>query len=672
MRIVVISSCTGDKSVADARALTRADFQKGPAHVEKRERQLEDKLTPASQLYSGQQHVRLLRGLTSVNGAFTVDLFILSAGYGLVRAERLLAPYECTFAGMSAVSLRKWADRLAIPESVRAALAPPYDLALILLGDSYIKACALDDSLKLGGLTLLLCGQGAARRLPSLPLLRIVPASTPEASLFRCPLVGLKGELAARLLSRLAASPSLVSCLRDPATDILAFIEGKEPLPSPSPATRYRPNPRVDQVIELSREWQSLPHRNQLAYFIPEWDDLVDPDFDFLADTHSGNSADWSNEVYAHQLHPAPCYDGILISKVVAEKSKRKKERINSLGVHRFLRVPRNFPVMGDCGAFGYIKEDSPPYTTSEILDYYTRLGFDYGVSIDHLITRATESVKKHRYQLTIQNAEDFLVEHRRRGLSWQPIGAVQGWDAKSYADAARKYVEMGYTYIALGGLVRTTTPEILRIVQEVHEVVPPSVRLHLFGLARLRGLRAFSRLGIRSIDSASYLRQAWMRGSQGYLLPEDAYAALRIPESGKSFRAKRMAGHAGIDEGELKKREGEALRCVRALARNDCSIDTCLNALLAYDRFVTSERVDMTALYRKTLEARPWERCRCAICSSCGIEAIIFRGSNRNRRRGFHNTFVFYQLLQRILAGEEVGITSLEIPEREPSDAND
>jgi hypothetical protein len=31
---------------------------------------------------------------------------------------------------------------------------------------------------------------------------------------------------------------------------------------------------------------------------------------------------------------------------------------------------------MGDCGAFGYITEDVPPYTTDEILDYYSRLDF--------------------------------------------------------------------------------------------------------------------------------------------------------------------------------------------------------------------------------------------------------------------------------------------------------
>ena len=51
--------------------------------------------------------------------------------------------------------------------------------------------------------------------------------------------------------------------------------------------------------------------------------------------------------------------------------------------------------------------------------DYYTKLDFDFGVSIDHLIVKSTAAHQKQRYQLTIQNAEDFLREHTARGLGW-------------------------------------------------------------------------------------------------------------------------------------------------------------------------------------------------------------------------------------------------------------
>jgi hypothetical protein len=415
-------------------------------------------------------------------------------------------------------------------------------------------------------------------------------------------------------------------------------------------------NSDVDFVIALPPSWRDKPHRAKLSYFIPEWDDLVDPNFDFRDDIHSGGSGDWANEVYAHQMYPEPNYDGILISKVIAEKSKKKKERINRLGVHRFLRVPREFPIMGDCGAFGYITQEVPPYSTDEILDYYTRLDFDFGVSIDHLIVTATESEKRARYDLTIENAAEFLKQHRKAKLPWTPIGAVQGWDAKSYATAAQKCMAMGYEYIGLGGLVRSSTLDILQILSQVHEVVPPHVKVHLFGLARIASMRSFADLGVRSVDSASLLRRAWMGTGQNYLsLDGKFYTAIRIPGAGKSFRAKRM-----VSEGRASSSAVELLeaKCMEAMVRFDAGeirVEDVLDVLEDYDHLITPDRSPTRALLRETLEARPWRTCPCEICQRDGIQVVIFRGNNRNRRRGFHNTYVFYRLLQRALAGQPI-----------------
>lgn len=46
---------------------------------------------------------------------------------------------------------------------------------------------------------------------------------------------------------------------------------------------------------------------------------------------------------------------------------------------------------------------------------------------------------------------------------------------------------------------------------------------------------------------------------------------------------------------------------------------------------------------YQETLKNRPWEKCNCTICEEHGVEICIFRGNDRNRRRGFHNTRRFY-----------------------------
>ena len=419
---------------------------------------------------------------------------------------------------------------------------------------------------------------------------------------------------------------------------------------------------KVDKVISLSDSWKQKPHRKKLSYFIPEWDDLVDPDYDFLNDVHSGGKSQWANEVYAHQMFPEPNYDGILVSRAVAEKSKWKKELINKYGVHRLIRVPKGFPVMGDCGAFDYIMEEVPPYSTDDVLNYYTDLGFDFGVSVDHLIVKATLDQWQFRYDLTINNAEEFLQEHRARGLKWTPVGAVQGWDPSSYAKAAKKYVKMGYNYLALGGLVRSTTKDILYIVDEVRQLIPKEVRLHLFGIARPDAIPLMIKAGVDSIDSASHLRRAWLGAGQNYFTENgDSYAAIRIPQVGKSFRSKRIVSEGRASKKELELMESECLRLVREFDKGKANIDKTLDALCTYDQIIAENRNDIRPLLEKLLNDQPWKKCPCDICKKDGVEVIIFRGNNRNRRRGFHNTYVFYRMLQ-----EAVQKGSLNFPKEQ------
>jgi len=77
--------------------------------------------------------------------------------------------------------------------------------------------------------------------------------------------------------------------------------------------------------------------------------------------------------------------------------------------------------------------------------------------------------------------------------------------------------------------------------------------------------------------------------------------------------------------------------------------VDQALNVLQEYARLYEPER-DRTDAYRRTLTDQPWKRCECAVCRSIGIDVVIFRGAERNRRRGFHNLRVLYLKLQREL----------------------
>jgi len=85
------------------------------------------------------------------------------------------------------------------------------------------------------------------------------------------------------------------------------------------------------------------------------------------------------------------------------------------------------------------------------------------------------------------------------------------------------------------------------------------------------------------------------------------------------------------------------------------------LDAVMDYHRFLVlgddknshnHEKIleKTRARVSRTIEETPWKRCGCDICKAVGVEVIIFRSSNRNRRRGFHNLGVYHQHLQDTL----------------------
>ena len=63
-----------------------------------------------------------------------------------------------------------------------------------------------------------------------------------------------------------------------------------------------------------------------MKYFIPEWDDRVDPDYDFLNDGITADRDPYVHDVYSHEIYPSPNYDGILVSKSVIEDNKTKTD----------------------------------------------------------------------------------------------------------------------------------------------------------------------------------------------------------------------------------------------------------------------------------------------------------------------------------------------------------
>ena len=78
-------------------------------------------------------------------------------------------------------------------------------------------------------------------------------------------------------------------------------------------------------------------------------------------------------------------------------------------------------------------------------------------------------------------------------------------------------------------------------------------------------------------------------------------------------------------------------LEALRAYDADTCSLDETLNAVLEYEAVVGVKK-SYELEYRRTLAARPWRACQCGLCEKHGIDVAIFRGTERNKRRGFHN----------------------------------
>jgi hypothetical protein len=198
-RITVITSCTGEKALSPPNQLALTDFQLGDEHV--REREAELPCIPAEQLYTGQQHLRLMRGVHAARArGVDVTIWIVSAGYGVVSGDRYLAPYEATFNTMSRTESTSWANALNIPLTVKRILAEPADYSFLLLGDRYMDACQLKTIDYVGAKTWALCGAASVKRLAS----AIQPVITlqSQTKTLRVGNIGLKGEVMARLLEQ--------------------------------------------------------------------------------------------------------------------------------------------------------------------------------------------------------------------------------------------------------------------------------------------------------------------------------------------------------------------------------------------------------------------------------------------------------------------------------------
>ncbi|SDE92327.1 Queuine tRNA-ribosyltransferase [Fontibacillus panacisegetis] len=667
-RILVVTSCTGEKLHKPINQLVFDDF-KNKEVLRRREEELLEFKERADEMYTGSQHLALMNGIKEYRQqGGDIDLCIISAGYGLLNEDEQIVPYEVTFNTMDSRSIKRWARELKITQVLQTKIAE-YDLIFFLLGDKYLQAVEWPLNLDKNQKVIFFAGASSRARILNWDDYHVLTIGEKEAKTFKYGLIGIKGYLFAHLLRNIITTDidQKWSTIIHHPDQIRSFI--LDSIASTKQLELFNETSDSGNLLKFFSEMFPVPDElvainciEEPRFYLPENDDRVDPNYDFMTDFSEKNRNPLENDVYAHQIFDRPQFDGLLVSKVnIDSATKQKNQMIEEMGLHDFYKLPREYPIMGDCGAFSYIDKDVPPYTTEEIMDYYHTLGLDYGVSIDHLIVgpfQKDENIRNQRYELTLTMAEEFLHMYRERkeimNYQFHPIGIVQGWDPPSFRRAVAHLIGLGYDYVALGGLAREQSEKIYEILKEIAPIIPsPTFRMHLFGVARdVRTMESFHKLGVTSFDSSSPLRRAWLGTGHNYhSLNGKHYTAIRIPEAKEtSGRVKKMLQNSDeIEFAEYRRLEQEALGALREFSAGTRELDSTLEAILEYDKILGEKREVHEDMYREVLSERPWEQCGCNICREIGIDVIVFRGNNRNRRRGFHNTHVYYSQIQEL-----------------------
>jgi hypothetical protein len=412
--------------------------------------------------------------------------------------------------------------------------------------------------------------------------------------------------------------------------------------------------------------------------------DMVDPKYNFIADESPNGRKPYWDDQYPHELLSFAPYDGVLVSRGIVGDHRFKGKytssqsmRFSRVGARKFLRLDtgalQKLPIFGDCGAFSYVNFEVPPYQPEEMIEFYENGGFTHGCSVDHIIfefdrdARGMEggsSDARQRFEITLENAEQFLKQSRK--VQFTPLGVVQGWSPGSKAESARRLAAMGYGYIAIGGMVPLNAASIHACLQAISKAIPSNIQVHLLGFAKAEQIEEFAKYGVASFDTTSPLIRAFKDSKANYYAMKpggglDYYTAVRVPQALENRQLMQSVKMGLVKQDTLIELETNALRALRDYDRGQCMLDATVEAVLAYSKWFTSDprksELDNDRVMWKTREGvertlknRPWKSCRCEICQEISIEVVIFRGNNRNRRRGFHNLIVFNRHLKDTL----------------------
>lgn len=212
MRTLVITPCSAKKRGNVPDPATAAELA-SPEQRGQAEARLAAFAYPAVEMYTGTHHRLVMAGVQAVwqhCGREVLDVAILSGGYGLLAAGRVIIPYHVTFDQFDKDELAEWVDRLQVPERT-AALVRQYDLVFYLLSGSYLAVLNLPLDVPDSVQQIVLTGQDSLELVPAAPNLHpLVAAGAVAARRWHVKAPHVRGFLFGRLCGQVVRHGPIV------------------------------------------------------------------------------------------------------------------------------------------------------------------------------------------------------------------------------------------------------------------------------------------------------------------------------------------------------------------------------------------------------------------------------------------------------------------------------
>lgn len=174
--------------------------------------------------------------------------------------------------------------------------------------------------------------------------------------------------------------------------------------------------------------------------------------------------------------------------------------------------LPKDNPMILDCGAWSYKHKDVPPVDAESVIPEYLELVPPGSILIapDHMLIDGVDHEARRNWNRT--QAKRFL-ETCPDG--YFPMACIHGQTLDERLEHAEELLGYGYRYLSVGGVAARASQKkvVLAIVAALREATR-GAWLHVLGLSSPPYVREWRRLGVESCDGSSHFKQAFTGGA--------------------------------------------------------------------------------------------------------------------------------------------------------------